>query len=245
MTALVLAVNRQLHAIVPLVVQHKVHVVDLVRVGLVNGLFHHLSGHHVQVVHHVIGWQVLVGSQLEPVVFLHAAVAHEDERSEVLYDALIAGVLVDKSSLSPPLVPRLGDAPLVELHTVLQGGHVQVVASGVEVLVASHADAPSVSQRRRDIGIYGLTAEVVQRIVDLPLKAVACQFRLTVHSIGNGTVFQHHILRCHGAGRLMAHAAMPGFIGIDLQHIVGYWKTILKDGGPLVGGQSQGDLPGL
>ena len=43
----------------------------------------------------------------------------------------------------------------------------------------------------------------------------------------------------------MAHAAMPRLIGIDLQHIVGYWKTILKDGGPLVGRQAQGNLPGL
>ena len=43
----------------------------------------------------------------------------------------------------------------------------------------------------------------------------------------------------------MAHAAMPGFVGIQLQHIMGDWKTIFKDGGPLVGRQAQGNLPGL
>ena len=161
MSAFVLTVYGQFHPIVPLVVEHKVHVVYLVRIGLVNRLFLHLSGHHVQVSHDVVGRQVLVGAQLEAVVFLHAAISHEDERTEVLYDALIPGILVDQTCFSPPLVPGLGEASLVELHTVLQGGHVQVVASGVKVLVGAHTDTPSVPQGCGDVGIDGLTAEVV------------------------------------------------------------------------------------
>ena len=84
----IFAVDGQLHAVVPGVIQQEVHIVNLVDVRIVDSLFLHLPCHHIQILHHIVGGTVLVDAQLESLIRLHAAVAHEDEGTIVLDDLL-------------------------------------------------------------------------------------------------------------------------------------------------------------
>ena len=193
-----LTVYGQLHAIIEDIVKDKVDVMNLIGIGLVNVLLLHLAIGYIEESDYIVSGQILVDAQLKTVIFLHAAIAHEDKGTKVLDDILELGILIDKSYLSTAFSKRLGDAALIEMDTLHQVGHIEVVAPRVEVLIGAYANAPSFSYRCRDVGVHRLTAKMIDRVVHFTLKPIASHFRLAIYAIGNDSIFQHHILRTHG-----------------------------------------------
>ena len=162
-----LAVDGQFEAAVPSVVEQEVHVVYLVDVRIVDILFLHQASRHIQVFHLVVGRAVLVDAQPEAVIRLHAAVTHEDKGTVNLVDLLELRILVDESCLATAFVPGLRECRLIEVDALLQGGHVEVVAPGIHIMIGADAEAPAFSDRRGDIGINSMTAKVIKSVVDL------------------------------------------------------------------------------
>ena len=121
---------------------------NLIDVRIVDVLFRHLSCSHIQILHHPVGRPVLVYAQFEAVVFLHTAVAHENEGTVVLRDLLVMRELIDEARLAPAFVPGLRDGCLVEVNTLLQGRHVEMVAPGVHIVIGTDAEAPTLSYGR-------------------------------------------------------------------------------------------------
>ena len=131
------------------------------------------------------------------------------------------------------------------MGTLLQTAHVEVVAARIEVVVGADADAPSLADRRRDVGIHHVAAIVVESVIQLPLEGVACQLRSAVDAIGNDAILQGHVLWSHRLHRLVTHTVMPGLVGVDLIVIIGYWQAVLIDIGIAGDGETQGNLSWL
>ena len=156
-----LAVDGEFQVIVPQIVHHKVHVVYLAGVGIVDVLFHHLSRLHVEIFYRAVGRAILVNAQSETIVLLHTAIAYEDERTIVLVNLTELRILVDESRFSPAFVPTLREGCLVEMRTLLKLCHVEVVASRVKIMIGAHTDAPTLAEWSGDVGIDGVAPVMV------------------------------------------------------------------------------------
>ena len=113
-----------------------------------------------------------------------------------------------------------------------------MVASGIHIMIGADAEAPAFSDRRGDIGIDSMTAKVVERVMEFALQGVASEFRIAVDTISDDTIFQCHVLWARGPHRLMADAAVPRFVGIDLVIIIGHGKAVLIEIGVSGNGQA-------
>lgn len=138
-----------------------------------NVLLLHLAISDIEKLYYIVSGQILVDAQLKTVIFLHAAIAHKDKGTEVLDDILELGILIDKSYLSTAFSKRLGDASLIEMDTLHQISHIEVIATWVEILIGAYANAPPLSYRGRDVGIHRLAAKMIDRVVHLAFKPVA------------------------------------------------------------------------
>ena len=74
-------------------------------------------------------------------------------------------ILVDESCLTTSFVPRLRKGSLIEMGTLLKSRNVEMVASRIEVLISTDADAPSLSNRRRDVRINHVATKMIESVV--------------------------------------------------------------------------------